>query len=467
MKTGIRFGFIIMIFILVLVAGVSLTQARQMGNYISLTGAVPQGANLPWVGQYVHQVSNPNAVGAYTSIAIGPYDNLPYISYYDGYNGDLMLAQYTPHGGSNCGTNNQWYCQSIDENGDVGRYTSIDVWSNTINSYRIGISYFDVTNRTLKFTSRTCTDTVCTLWFTVTIDSPMFNYISVGLYTSLKFDPNGTPHLAYQVTNSNTNINSLMYASYVGGGGNCGQGSDTGKWQCDLIDSGVGIGQYASLDLTYDGTPYLAYYDAGAGNLKWAYYTGFADPDCFDDNGWVCPILDSVGDVGLYASITAQHSYTDQLFRIAYYDKTNGHLKYYDSDFGPVVVDDMGTSLSPMGISMDIDNNGYPVIAYQQIASDFSPPTLRITLPYLAFNDGAFGNCGDVPPGYLFQYWRCSTLDNAGQYTEEADFVSLAVSPFGLDWISYSEYNSYDDATSLKVIYQVPLQTFLPILNKH
>jgi hypothetical protein len=449
--------------------GVNLTQAQQSGISVSPTKVASQKANLPWNGQYVHQVDYPNDVGSYASLAIGPFDNRPYISYYDAYNGDLMLAQYVPNGSGNCGTKNNWYCQSIDENGNVGRYTSIDVWSDVINSYKIGISYYDATNRTLKFTSRTCTDVNCTLWHTVTIYSPVFNYMSIGLFTSLKFDPDGTPHIAYQATDSNTNNNSLRYASYVGSGGNCGEGSDTGKWQCDIIDAGLGIGQYASLDLTYDGSPYLAYYDASAGNLKMAYYTGFADPDCFDENGWVCNLIDSTGNVGLYASLTAQHSYGDKLFRIAYYDKTNGQLKYYDSDFGPVVVDDMGTSLYPMGISMDIDIYGYPIIAYQQIASEFSSPSLVVARPYLYFNDDNFGNCGDVPPGYMFTYWRCNILDNAGQYLSEAEYVSVAVSSSGLANIVYSEFFNYDIgdyATSLKFLNQRFLQSFLPLLNK-
>ncbi len=373
MSKYLRFGIFFVIIILISLLGVNFTQAQQSGNSVSSANAISQGGNIPWHGQYVHQVSYPYDVGSYTSLALNPVDNIPYLSYYDAYNGDLLLAHLVPHGGGNCGTNNNWYCEPIDEDGNVGKYTSIDLWSGSTDSYRIGISYYDGTNRSLKFTSRTCTAISCTLWHTITIYSPVFDYMSIGLYTSLKFDPDGTPHIAYQAIDSNTNYNSLRYASYVDSGGNCGEGSDTGKWQCDNIDAGYGIGQFASLDLTYDGSPYLAYYDAVAGDLKLAYYTGFADPDCFDDNGWVCPILDSAGDVGLYASITAQHSYTDELFRIAYYDKTNEQLKYYDSDWGSIVVDDMGASLNPMGISMDVDKDSYPIIAYQQITSEFSP----------------------------------------------------------------------------------------------
>jgi hypothetical protein len=465
MKPQVRLSLLIVLLLLVSLLGVTLTQARS-SRHSTLSSAINlSAANLPWHGEYVQKVDSPLDVGAYTSLALNPVNNLAYISYYDAYNGDLMLAHFAPNGSGNCGTDNNWFCESIDQDGDVGRFSSIDLWSGSPSGYKIGISYYDQTNRSFKFTSQTCTGYLCTLWNAVTIDIPVFDYMSVGLYTSLKFTPEGTPVIAYQAIDANTNNNSLRYAVYVTDGGNCGEGSATGKWQCSVIDAGNGIGQYASLALTYDGSPYLAYYDAGAGNLKMAYYTGFADPDCFGNNGWVCPILDSVGDVGLFASITAQHSPSDELFRIAYYDKTNQQLKYYDADFGSVVVDEMGSSLSPMSISLDVDKDGSPVIAYQKIASEFSPPTLQIARPYFVYTDTSFGNCGDVPPGYLFQYWRCSILDNAGQYTEEADFASLVIGPSGYASIAYSEYDSYLDATSLKFITQYS-QTFLPLIAK-
>jgi hypothetical protein len=466
MKTGIRLFTIIIILVLLLVVGVSLTQARHTGNDL-LSTITSHPAILPWYGEFVDISPNLTHVGTFTSLALRPGDDYPMISYYDQTNGALMVAGPTEPGHGSCGENADWNCTTSDQIGDVGQYTSIDIWGESLDNMKLGISYFDATNRSLKARIISCVDGDCT-GGNVTISSPVYAYMSVGLYTSLKFDPTGTPHIAYQAI-SDTNYNSLRYASYVGSGGNCGEGTDTGKWQCEIIDFGIGIGQYISLDLTYDGAAYLSYYDAGLGNLKMAYYTGFADPDCFSENGWVCPILDSVGDVGLYTSITAQHTYTDKLYRIAYYDKTNGHLKYYDSEFGPVIVDDMGTSSSPMGVSMDVDNEGFPVIAYQQITSEFSSPTLNIARPFLAFDDDIFGNCGDVPPGYFFQYWRCTILDNAGQNLSEAEFVSVVVNSFGLTQIAYSEFYGYDqgeNSTSLKFITQ-RFQSFLPLLHRH
>jgi hypothetical protein len=465
MRKHARFGVFSVLILLSLLVGVGFAQAQRAGS--SNTTAASLDTNPSWYGQYIQHVAFPLNVGDYVSLAINPIDNLPHVSYYDYSNGDLMYAHYIPNGTGNCGTGNHWYCQAIDETGNVGTATSMDIWQVDATAYKVGISYHDVTNGSLKYISWTCYPLMCTIKNDVTISSPDFAWLSMGEYTSMKFGTDGTPLISYYQNNS-IGLDSLRYASYVGSGGNCGEGTSAGKWQCDLIDLAEGVGQYVSLDLTYDGSPYLAYYDANLGNLKIAYYTGFADPDCNDENGWVCPVVDSLGDVGAYASITAQHVIGDKLFRVAYYDKTNAQLKYYDTEWGDLVVDDMGTSLARMGISMDVDSNGYPAIAYQQITGEFEPPQLIIARAYLAYNDNNFGNCGDTPPGYLFQYWRCNLLDGAGQYLSEAEYVSMEISPSGIPQIAYSEFFDYDigdHAMSLKYLSE-RFQLFLPLLQK-
>lgn len=205
MKTGIRLSVTIVILLLVLVPGVSLTHARQIGNYISSTKAISQEANLPWYGQYVHQVSYPFDVGSYTSLALRPYDDYPYISYYDQTNGDLMLASPYPSGGSNCGLNGNWWCRAVDgtTGDDVGQYSSIDVWGDSSDNWKFGISYYDATRRALKVAIWSCYMGTCG-WDIVTIGRPVFSNISIGLYTSFKFNSAGTPAIAYYMSNSLT-----------------------------------------------------------------------------------------------------------------------------------------------------------------------------------------------------------------------------------------------------------------------
>ena len=62
-------------------------------------------ARSRWFTQYIHRQVSPTIldVGSYNSIAINPYDNLPYVSYYNATDHDLMLASPVLSGDSNCG----------------------------------------------------------------------------------------------------------------------------------------------------------------------------------------------------------------------------------------------------------------------------------------------------------------------------------------------------------------------------
>lgn len=468
MKISIRFSVVIIFLILALLMSVSFTRAQ--GNMDpfpqSQTSSYP---NLPWASQYVQQdLSTPLDVGSYVSLALRHVDDYPVMSYYDATNGNLMLAWPVLDHSGNCGTNNNWICGILDD-GDspednVGKYTSIDLWGNTANSWKLGVSYYDAWTHSLKAIIWTCSYATCNS-DKIIIHRPFWQINTyAGLSTSIKFNSAGVPSIAYYVYD--TIASDILYYAYpVPSGGNCGDGDDAYLWQCDIIDYGDLLGQFASFDIGWDGKQYIAYYDGSAGNLKIAIHTGSGN--CGPSHDWSCGTLDGAAgpDVGLYASLKAPQFSGDPI-RIAYYDKTNGNLKYYDSAGLKMTVDEMGTSLEPMGISMALDDAGLPVIAYQQIASEFSHPVLRIARPYQVFHDNQNGNCGETPPGYEFQIWRCNTIDNAGQHTWEANFASVVVNSLGFIEVAYSEYDDYHDATSLKFIYQTLLFTFMPITIK-
>jgi len=128
------------------------------------------------------------------------------------------------------------------------------------------------------------------------------------------------------------------------------------------------------------------------------------------------------------------------------------------------MVDDIGIPVGDIDISLDIDSQGYPIIAYTDASEDLAPLGLNIARPYLAYGED-WGNCGDEPPGYMFQYWICKSLDNGAEYADEARFVAVSVSPAGLATVAYSEYNSYDDETYLKVAQQ-HYMNYLPMIKK-
>ena len=119
---------------------------------------------------------------------------------------------------------------------------------------------------------------------------------------------------------------------------------------------------------------------------------------------------------------------------------------------------------------MALDKDGRPIIAYENASQDLAPSTLKIARPVEAV-DELIGNCGDIPPGYLFFIWQCDTIDNAAYgsgHVDVAAYTAVAVNPTtGLGTIAYLEDDSYPypDHISLKVAYQ-RLQVFLPLIKR-
>jgi len=478
-KKFIRFVAVLTILVSI-VGNTGVVRADPVGEKTS-AAASASPATAPWFVGWADKTTSAN-VGSYPSIAYSPIDGLPYISYYDATNHHLMLASPVWNGGSNCGVGGNWWCRVVDGDGSngsstdsVGLYSSIAFWKNPSlgGGWKVGIAYYDSTNKALKYAVYSKALLISGTWSFVTISSGSIFY-DPGTYTSLKFNSDGEVRIAYYAYSSLVNTGYLKLATPVASGGNCGIGTSSGKWQCDTVDSGAGVGKYAALDLNYDDQVFLAYYDEGNGNLKYAYYGGIGF--CGTENAWICSTVDSAGIVGLSAALTAPRSSTDHV-RIAYYDKTNGKLKYATPSSGGncgggawqcLNVDSMGAGIPRAGISMALDKNGNPIIAYMEASQDQAPSTLKIARPVDAV--GLFtGNCGDVPPGYLFEVWQCYTVDNAayGQgNVNVAAYTSVAISPTtGLGTIAYFEEDGYNYTTSLKVAYQ-RLQIFLPLIER-
>ena len=465
MKTCLRVSLPPLVFILIFLLGVNLTQAQGNSDIDEALLIVPP-PRYPWAIQYVHQeLDPPRDVGRFVSMALRPFDDYPVISYYDYTKADLMLAIPVPALTGNCGTFNNWLCESIDGSGilNVGMFSSIDIWGYSSASWKVGISYYDDTFRALKAAIWTCSSGSCNKEI-ITILTPDSVQMSYGLYPSIKFNSDGVAAIASFYYNSGSNSSDLIYAEQVLGEGNCGVGAAFGFWNCTLISFLSDQPKYTSLDFNYEDKAYIAYYYPEDESLRIAYdYGSAAMCDEFD---WTCRTIDGgVDDVGSFSSLVAPQ-FSGDSFHIAYLDKTNGHLKYYNEDWGPVVVDEMSTTYSPKGISLKFDHDGYPAIAYQYIASEYSPPALRIARPWMVYEDGHVGNCGDNPPGYSVKYWRCNTIDYGGQYIEEAGYASMVINSNGRVGIAYSEFDTDLVITSLKFTYQTLYRTFLPLTVK-
>jgi len=460
MKVQNVFALMLSVVLLLLAVGAGLAygpQPTESSEAVDLSADL--AANFPWVNI---EVDTPGSVGQYTSVAIDPSSGKTYISYYDATKEALRMAVNVGSGG-NCGPNNDWYCQYVDSLGNVGMYSSIAV--NPLTG-GIGIAYYDATNGKLKYAY--CASTpACSSWSRYTVDKGIFPVSFAGLYTSLKFAPNGRPIIAYYFDNpSGVDALKMAYHMFEGEQGNCGYDGAVvnQEWQCDTIQTGEGVGQYASLALDGTGHVHIAYYDAANGDLWYA--TSRNGTNCGPNgNTWLCYPVDSINDVGQYASLYVDKPYNH--FHIAYYDATIDALKYavdVDSDGNCGVggsaqcdeIDSMWTGSHPMGVSMAEFYAGYPIIAYQSQAGSLNVARPAAVMP------GKILNCG---PG--LSTWYCETIDRHNPYIpyRQGDFVSIAVDPDGLATVAYFGFITLTDG-NLNVSYQRFHQIYLPLVMK-
>jgi hypothetical protein len=444
--------------LLILATGSGLAHGSQTtGSSETINSNADLSANIEWINI---EIDTPGNVGLYASVAINPLNDTTYVSYYDATDKDLRLAMDKGFGTGNCGPNNSWLCTTVDSGGDIGMYSSIAI--NPDNG-EIGIAYYDATNGKLKYAHGEICAT-CS-WSIDIVDEPiLFPTDSKGQYASLKYNSSGKPYIAYYFENT-SGVDALMVAS--GENGNCGYGSAAGKWQCDTIQTGEGVGQYASLALDGSGNRYIAYYDGANGDLWHA--TSRSGTNCGPGgNTWLCFPISSTNDVGKYASLYVDNSND---FHIAYYDATTDELKYAE-DVGSggncgvlgsaqcVTIDSMPADSHPLGISIVEDSAYYPFIAYQ---SQFGALNVARPVPALGLPGGS-GNCGPENP---FSTWFCETIDPYNPWipARNGDFVSIAVAPSGLATIAYYGFITSADG-NLNISYQRLPQTYLPLVMK-
>ncbi|MBN1483641.1 MAG: PKD domain-containing protein [Chloroflexia bacterium] len=196
-----------------------------------------------------------------------------HISSYDEANGDLRYARYD--GAS-------WQVEVVDAAGRVGRWGSLALdgagqahisYSGDTPGYELRYAYHDGVN-----------------WITETVAAQ-------GIHSSLALDGAGRPHLAYQVGLSPSS--SVVYAHHNGA-----------SW---IIET-VAIGEYPELSLDAAGRPHLVYVGEAGQALQYIYYDG---------TGWVEETAAGGQDLwGVSLALDAGRP------RLAYYDATAGQLRY-------------------------------------------------------------------------------------------------------------------------------------------
>lgn len=449
--------------------------------------AAPQSTSIAdelWVLAHVDWYEDAH-VGAYASITHHPRTGRAYISYYDENATALKMAHEVTAGTGNCGPGNTWQCETVESGGSVGRYSSIAVTyvslSPPILSYtKIGISFYNASKQSLRYAQCILhlTDSTCAWEFNNVDDSGLVNEY-LGKHSSLVFDAEGIPHIAYAYAwdqvNAWEDLSGVKYASYHGAGtGNC---IPDGSWDCQFVDLGYNsleFGVQLSLDFNMLGWPIISYYEAEKSALGLAIGSAGEGPEC-ENEEWSCYVVDNSHDVGRFSSLRAQKNINDK-HMIAYYDSTQKAVMFAEyvgsggnctSPLFDCYAVDQTPALYPVNfdpISMDIDAQGYPIIAYMNSVTETSPDYIKVARPAAAYGLD-HGNCGDVREGDLWQYWTCRTVDPPQSNINKGAFVSVDVAPSGLAAIAYSEQDLQGDGLYLKVAQQ-RYGVYLPMIRK-
>lgn len=439
----------------------------------SLTADIPP-ATLPWSKGVIDRADDVY-LGKHVSIDHYSRNGRAYISYYDETHGNLKLAYEVSPGTGNCPGNANWECETVDNGGlllshDVGKYSSIDVIDalvfGTLHYAKIGISYFDYTDKSLKFAMRSCNfsgGSFSCSWTKTEVDDDTGEFFpdTVGEYTSFHFGSSATPVIFYHQRNSLLNKGQVKIAV----GGSDGSGSCSAGWDCEVVGQSLSSTSYGT-HISAEGNS-VAYYDGENDQLMLATPSGsIQSTSCGIINYWNCVVIDSDGDVGKFVSMADS--------KMVYYDLTNGDIKYASYTTGSgncgggsyncYAVDHIGISDGDIGLSMTMDKEDQPIIAYQDFSEDMAPTQLKIARPFFVYGDSP-GNCGDVPPGYLFFYWTCKLIDGGGSWVNEADYAAVTVSPAGLATVAYYEIDDYYVEGHLKVARQ-HFMNYLPLINR-
>lgn len=301
---------------------------------------------LPRPGLSFTPFPDANDIGSYASMTLGA-DGLGLISFYDATHGVLKVAHCEDIACTRASISR------VDGDGapggtDVGQYSAIAIGSDGLGL----ISYYDAVNGDLKVAH--CSDVTCTS-ATTTVYAGEAGRV-VGQHTSIAIAPNGLGVISFHAVTDGD-----LYLAY------CNDVACTSLAIVNLHPSDVGMGQYSSITFDANGGMLISYYYAGGGDL---YVSYCATLPC-DGTNVSYYLVDSVGDVGKYSSITTA---PDGYGIIVYADNTLNRIKTakcHNYQCSNLTLNTAVSGAEPFGfITLAMGSNGLPVFAYSGVNSN-------------------------------------------------------------------------------------------------
>ena len=305
------------------------------GNPVCSMDTIRVSTQLPRTNVVLAADPTAGSAGRYTSITIGA-DGLPVISHRDATGGDLRVLKC---GDPSCSAGNT--ASLVDDVGDTGEHTSIALGNDGLPI----ISYYNLGGGDLRVAH--CDDPACATSTLTTVDG-LFE--DVGRFTSIAIGTDGFPVVSYRdVTNLDLKVAKCDDAT-------CGSVTAT-----TVDGAGTNVGEYTSIGAGADGLPVVAYYDAGAANLKVA---KCGDSACMAGNT-VTTVDGGGSDLGRHASLSLG---VDGLPVIAHYNATAGRLRVVKCSDAACT----GSTAATVDASADVGSHasltvgadGLPVVAY-------------------------------------------------------------------------------------------------------
>ncbi|MEN8165401.1 MAG: hypothetical protein ABFS37_14835, partial [Acidobacteriota bacterium] len=222
------------------------------------------------------------------------------------------------------------------------------------------------------------------------------------------------------------------------------EGFPASEWLVDVIDATRVVGYFVSVATDpFTGESYISYYEGIDGDL-WLARTGAPTGNCGPGNTWECQVVDSVGVVGKYSSITVGGPGPIAKLYISYYDWNSGSLKVLEGEVnretGALSYTTDIVDLGDPGISvykgkrtaLAITSGGTPQVAYQVDLGTYQ------VIKYAKRVAPGTGNCGE---GGALDSWQCDSI-----HTEIGigDYIDIDVGPGGITNIAFHTTFSFD-----------------------